>query len=124
VDEGTPRLLLEGRPGIGKTTVARRLLTLLQEGGVPVAGFTTAELRTGRRREGFVVEAVSDAQEVLAHIDLPGPRLDMIVTDDQVITCRRTRRPSGILWEHLDDAKLAAIPILAARARRRARITP
>jgi DNA polymerase III delta prime subunit len=47
VDEGTPRLLLEGRPGIGKTTVARRLLNLLHEAGVPVGGFTTAELRTG-----------------------------------------------------------------------------
>ena len=46
MDEGTPRLLLEGRPGIGKTTVARRLLKLLQEAGVPVAGFTTGELRT------------------------------------------------------------------------------
>jgi nucleoside-triphosphatase len=68
VDEGTPRLLLEGRPGIGKTTVARRLLTLLQEAGVPVAGFTTGELRTGGHREGFVVEAASGAREVLAHI--------------------------------------------------------
>ena len=73
VDEGTPRLLLEGRPGIGKSTLARRLLALLQQAGVPVAGFTTAELRTGRRREGFTVEAVSGAQGVLAHIDLPGP---------------------------------------------------
>jgi nucleoside-triphosphatase len=73
VDEGTPRLLLEGRPGIGKTTVARRLLTLLQEAEVPVGGFTTGELRTGGRREGFVVEAVSGAREILAHVDLPGP---------------------------------------------------
>jgi nucleoside-triphosphatase len=73
VDEGTPRLLVEGRPGIGKTTVARRLLQLLQEAGVPVAGFTTGELRTGGRREGFVVEAVSGPREVLAHVDLPGP---------------------------------------------------
>jgi nucleoside-triphosphatase len=73
VDEGTPRLLLEGRPGIGKPTVARRLLTLLQEADVPVGGFTTAELRTGGRREGFVVEAASGAREVLAHVDLPGP---------------------------------------------------
>jgi NTPase len=48
VDEGTARLLLEGRPGIGKTTVARRLLNLLQEAGVPVGGFTTAELRNRR----------------------------------------------------------------------------
>jgi nucleoside-triphosphatase len=73
VDEGTPRLLLEGRPGIGKTTVARRLLTLLQEAGVPSGGFTTGELRTGGRRQGFVVEAASGAREVLAHVGLPGP---------------------------------------------------
>jgi nucleoside-triphosphatase len=73
VDEGTPRLLLEGRPGIGKTTVTRRLLPLLQEADVPVAGFTTGELRSSRRREGFVVEAASGAREVLAHVDLPGP---------------------------------------------------
>jgi 5-formyltetrahydrofolate cyclo-ligase len=33
---------------------------------------------------------------------------------------RRTRRPPGILWEHLDAAKVAAIPALAARAPRRA----
>jgi nucleoside-triphosphatase len=66
-------MLLEGRPGIGKTTGARRLLQLLQEAGVPVGGFTTGELRTGGRREGFVVEAVSGAREVLAHVDLPGP---------------------------------------------------
>jgi nucleoside-triphosphatase len=73
VDEGTPRLLLEGRPGIGKTTVARRLLALLQEAVVPVGGFTTGELRTSGRREGFVIEAASGAREVLAHIGLPGP---------------------------------------------------
>jgi len=42
----------------------------------------------------------------------------------KVITCRRTRRPPGILWEHLDGAKIAALPGLAARARRRATIKP
>jgi nucleoside-triphosphatase len=71
VDEDTPRLLLEGRPGIGKTTLARRLLHPLQEAGVPVGGFATAELRTGGHREGFLVEAVSGAQEVLAHVAVP-----------------------------------------------------
>ena len=40
---------------------------------MPVGGFTTGELRTGGRREGFVVEAASGAREVLAHVDLPGP---------------------------------------------------
>jgi 5-formyltetrahydrofolate cyclo-ligase len=44
-------------------------------------------------------------------------RLDLIVAGEEVISCRRTRRPQGILWEHLDAAKVAAIPALAARVR-------
>src|SRR6266511_3503297 len=43
-------------------------------------------------------------------------RLDLIVAGEQVIRCRRTRRPPGILWDHLDAAKTAAIFALAARA--------
>jgi 5-formyltetrahydrofolate cyclo-ligase len=42
-------------------------------------------------------------------------RLDLIVAGEEVIGCPRTRRPQGILWDHLDAAKLAAIPALAAR---------
>jgi 5-formyltetrahydrofolate cyclo-ligase len=44
--------------------------------------------------------------------------LDVIVAGEEVITCRRARRPKGILWDHLDPAKIAAIPALAARAQR------
>ena len=44
-------------------------------------------------------------------------RLDLIVAGEEVISCRRTRRPQGILWEHLDAAKVAGIPALAARVR-------
>jgi 5-formyltetrahydrofolate cyclo-ligase len=47
-------------------------------------------------------------------------RLDLIVAGEEVIACRRSRRPQGILWEHLDAAKIAAIPAMAARARDRA----
>ena len=43
-------------------------------------------------------------------------RLDLIVAGEEAITCRRTQRPQGILWEQLDPAKVAAIPTLAARA--------
>ena len=103
MDEDTPRLLLEGRPGIGKTTVARRLLHLLQEAGVPVGGFTTAELRTGGRREGFLVEAVSGAQEVLAHVALPGPPrvgrygVDLAAFDRVALPALRTPRTGGVV---------------------------
>src|SRR5215211_204086 len=51
-------------------------------------------------------------------------RLDVIVAGEEVIRCRRTRRPQGILWDHLDAAKVAAIPALAARAPGRATSTP
>ncbi len=70
------RILLEGRPGIGKTTVARRCVELLTEAGVSVRGFTTAEMRVGGRRVGFRVEAIGGELAVLAHIDFPGqPRV-------------------------------------------------
>jgi 5-formyltetrahydrofolate cyclo-ligase len=49
-------------------------------------------------------------------------RLDLIVAGEEVIGCRRarSRRPPGILWEHLDAAKVAAIPALADQAPGRA----
>ena len=51
--------------------------------------------------------AAGDRPRVPPRPDRPG---------EEVIGCRRTRRPQGILWEHLDAAKVAAIPALAARA--------
>jgi nucleoside-triphosphatase len=68
-----PRFLLEGRPGIGKTTVARRLVSHLRRDGVPVAGFTTEELRERGRRVGFAIETVDGRRSMLAHVDITGP---------------------------------------------------
>jgi 5-formyltetrahydrofolate cyclo-ligase len=39
-------------------------------------------------------------------------RVNVIVTPDEVIRCRRSRRPRGILWDHLDPEKIEAIPAL------------
>jgi nucleoside-triphosphatase len=46
----TPRLLVEGRPGAGKTTAAQRLAEILRVRGVAVRGFTTEEIRVEGRR--------------------------------------------------------------------------
>jgi nucleoside-triphosphatase len=70
---GTIRILLEGRPGSGKTTVARRLVELLRTGNVPMTGFTTEEVREGERRVGFLVEAIGGPRATLAHVRFPGP---------------------------------------------------
>lgn len=42
-------------------------------------------------------------------------RVDLIVTPEEVIRCRRAHRPRGIVASHLDPDKVAAIPVLAAR---------
>ena len=42
--------------------------------------------------------------------------VDLIVTPDEVIECEPQRRPSGLYWNHLTRDKIAAIPVLAARA--------
>ncbi|MFJ9841287.1 nucleoside-triphosphatase [Kitasatospora sp. NPDC101155] len=65
------RILLEGRPGSGKTTAIRRLAALLR--ARETAGFTTEEIRTGGTRVGFALETLSGERAVLAHVDLPGP---------------------------------------------------
>jgi 5-formyltetrahydrofolate cyclo-ligase len=55
-------------------------------------------------------------------IDTPIPatdhdvNVDLIVTPNEIITCTTPHRPRGILWEHLDPAKIAAIPALQTRA--------
>jgi nucleoside-triphosphatase len=67
------RVLLEGRPGSGKTTVAARLADLLAERGLEVRGFFTREVREGGRRVGFAVERIGGERAMLAHVGLSGP---------------------------------------------------
>jgi 5-formyltetrahydrofolate cyclo-ligase len=42
--------------------------------------------------------------------------IDLIVTPDEVFQCEPQRRPTGLYWNTLTPAKIAAIPVLAARA--------
>jgi nucleoside-triphosphatase len=67
------KILLEGRPGAGKSTVAQRLADLLRAEGVEVGGFVTGELRERGRRVGFAVETFGGDHATLAHVSFPGP---------------------------------------------------
>lgn len=67
------KILLEGRPGSGKTTVAERLADVLRAEGKHVGGFVTRELREHRRRVGFEIESFEGERATLAHVSLPGP---------------------------------------------------
>jgi 5-formyltetrahydrofolate cyclo-ligase len=42
-------------------------------------------------------------------------RVDVVVTPDEVVTTGARRRSPGIIWDHLDDETVEAIPVLAAR---------
>ena len=42
-------------------------------------------------------------------------RVDIVVTSGEVVRTGAARRPPGVIWEHLDDDAIAAIPVLAAR---------
>lgn len=72
------------------------------------------------RRDTLVVTTVHTLQV----IDDPIPvadhdvKVDLIITPEEVIECTAPHRPRGILWDHLDAAKIAAIPALQTRANR------
>ncbi len=42
-------------------------------------------------------------------------RVDLVVTPDGIIRCRRAHRPPGIIASHLEPDMAAAIPVLAGR---------
>lgn len=46
-------------------------------------------------------------------------RVDVIVTAEETTWCGQQERPPGILWDHLEDDKIAAVPFLADLAAKR-----
>jgi nucleoside-triphosphatase len=68
----TPRaILITGRPGIGKTTLIRKLLVQIK--ATNVAGFYTEEIREGGSRQGFRLRSLAGAEGILAHVRITGP---------------------------------------------------
>jgi len=62
-------IFLTGRPGVGKTSVLKRVLDLLIERGLSVGGMVSSEIREGEARVGFeVVDVSSGRRGILAHI--------------------------------------------------------
>ena len=59
-------LLLKGRPGIGKTTIVRRVLDQLK--GVKADGFFTEEIRERGERKGFLIKTLDGMSRVLSHV--------------------------------------------------------
>ena len=78
---------------------------------------------------GLLVEAglVDDATTIVTTVhpvqlldeDLPETahdfRVDVVVTPTDVVRTNARRRSPGVIWQHLDDETIEAIPVLAAR---------
>jgi len=65
-------ILITGLPGVGKTTLIRKLVERLTE--YRPAGFYTEEIRNERgTREGFRLVTLCGRQLVLSHVRHPGP---------------------------------------------------
>jgi nucleoside-triphosphatase len=56
--------LLTGHPGVGKTTIIKKLIEKLK---LPAGGFYTEEIRENNMRMGFAIVTLSGFKGVLAH---------------------------------------------------------
>jgi nucleoside-triphosphatase len=64
-------LLLTGVPGVGKTTVVRRVVERLE--GRRLRGFLTEEIRERGRRVGFALQTLAGERATLAHVEQRSP---------------------------------------------------
>ncbi|CAH2980486.1 unnamed protein product [Chilo suppressalis] len=58
--------LMTGEPGVGKTTLTKKLNSLLRSEGIKTCGFYTEEVRQNRIREGFDVVTLDGQRGRLA----------------------------------------------------------
>ncbi|GFS73457.1 cancer-related nucleoside-triphosphatase homolog [Nephila pilipes] len=77
-------VLLTGPPGIGKTTVVKKLCELLKEKNMMYQGFFTEEVRNGRERIGFDIVSTFGKHGTLARVSIPnirGPKVGKYTVD-------------------------------------------
>ncbi len=96
-------LLIVGRPGVGKTTLIKRLTQDLR--GYPIDGFFTEELREDGERLGFWLSSLDGRQALLAHRRVESPyrvggyRVNVAVLDDLAVAIiRRAIRKALIVF--------------------------
>jgi 5-formyltetrahydrofolate cyclo-ligase len=130
-DPTIKRAMSEGRPvGLeelapvalivcGTVAVNRKGVRVGKGGGFSDLEFALLVERGLVGSDTTIVTTVHDLQ--LVDEQLPETehdfRVDVIVTPTTTVRTRTRRRPPGILWDHLDADKVAAIPVLQAMIR-------
>ena len=73
-------ILLTGSPGIGKTTIIKKIIAELSS--TLIGGFWSTEIRRGSRRIGFAIKAVTGEEGILAHKEKGhGPRFGSYIVN-------------------------------------------
>ena len=90
-----PAILLTGKPGVGKTTVIKKIVSLL---GDKAGGFYTREVRACGRRVGFEIVALAG-------------QIDYLATKDPDITFGQ-EAPFGKYRVNLEGIDTVAVPAL------------
>ena len=62
------KTLIAGRPGVGKTTLIRKIVEQIQP--LSMSGFFTLEIRTRGYRSGFELRGLNGDRSILAHVGL------------------------------------------------------
>ena len=65
------KLLITGRPGVGKTTLIKQVAQMLQN--FHPVGFYTEEIREQGERVGFQLVSLDGQTRTMSHIDISGP---------------------------------------------------
>ncbi|MHA2294767.1 MAG: nucleoside-triphosphatase [Candidatus Hodarchaeales archaeon] len=96
-------ILITGNPGIGKTTVIKKLVFVLQNRNQPVSGFYTKEIRKyGKhgRRTGFEIICLDGTRGILAsteqEFDMKFGRYSVNLEDIRELMVTRMKSPDGV----------------------------
>jgi nucleoside-triphosphatase len=69
-------ILITGTPGVGKTTLALRVVEVIRSKGYGVGGIITQEIKENESRVGFeLLDLYTGSRGILARVDLRGPRV-------------------------------------------------
>jgi len=71
MSEGPPKVLITSMPGVGKTTLIKRVCDALAD--LHPVGFYTEEIRSGGIRQGFSMVGLDGTRGILAHVDCRSP---------------------------------------------------
>lgn len=72
----TRKVFLTGKPGVGKTTIVERVVSMLRSKGFKIGGMVTFEVREGGVRKGFMVtDILTGKKGVLAWVGGSGPKI-------------------------------------------------